>query len=90
LFPLSAKQAPIAWETVSGDSPLGERLPIAWKAEMAMLIVAQRVSTIADADQILVLENGEIVGRGPHVELVTSCPTYAEIVEAQVGEGMLA
>jgi len=58
--------------------------------ESAMLIVAQRVSTIADADQILVLENGEIVGRGTHIELVTSCPTYAEIVESQVGEGMLA
>ncbi|MDX2378710.1 MAG: ABC transporter ATP-binding protein, partial [Acidimicrobiia bacterium] len=58
--------------------------------EAATLIVAQRVSTIADADQILVLENGEIVGRGTHIELVTSCPTYAEIVESQIGEGMVA
>jgi ATP-binding cassette subfamily B protein len=58
--------------------------------DSAMLIVAQRVSTIADADQILVLEAGEIVGRGTHIELVTSCPTYAEIVESQIGEGMVA
>lgn len=58
--------------------------------DAATLIVAQRVSTIADADQIIVLENGEIVGRGTHLELIISCPTYAEIVESQVGEGMVA
>lgn len=58
--------------------------------DAATLIVAQRVSTIADADQIIVLENGEVVGRGTHLELITSCPTYAEIVESQVGEGMVA
>jgi ATP-binding cassette subfamily B protein len=58
--------------------------------DAATLIVAQRVSTIADADQIIVLESGEVVGRGTHLELITSCPTYAEIVESQVGEGMVA
>ena len=58
--------------------------------DAATLIVAQRVSTIADADQIIVLENGEVVGRGTHLELIMSCPTYAEIVESQVGEGMVA
>jgi ATP-binding cassette subfamily B protein len=58
--------------------------------DAATLIVAQRVSTIADADQIIVLENGEIVGRGTHLDLITSCPTYAEIVESQVGEGLVA
>jgi ATP-binding cassette subfamily B multidrug efflux pump len=56
----------------------------------AMLIVAQRVSTIADADQILVVEDGEIVGRGTHDELVEGCPTYAEIVESQLGQGAVA
>ncbi|WP_394934378.1 ABC transporter ATP-binding protein [uncultured Ilumatobacter sp.] len=49
----------------------------------AMLIVAQRVSTIADADQIIVIEHGRIVGRGRHVALIDSCPTYAEIVDSQ-------
>jgi ATP-binding cassette, subfamily B, multidrug efflux pump len=50
----------------------------------AVLVVAQRVSTILDADQIVVLENGEIVGTGRHRELMASCPTYVEIVESQL------
>jgi ATP-binding cassette subfamily B protein len=48
-----------------------------------VLVVAQRVSTIADADQILVLEDGEVVGKGTHAELLEQCPTYAEIVASQ-------
>jgi ATP-binding cassette, subfamily B, multidrug efflux pump len=50
----------------------------------AVLVVAQRVSTILDADQIIVLENGEIVGTGTHRELMADCPTYLEIVESQL------
>jgi ATP-binding cassette subfamily B protein len=53
-------------------------------ADAAVVIVAQRVSTITDADQIIVLEDGEVVGRGTHEDLVLSCPTYAEIVESQL------
>jgi ATP-binding cassette, subfamily B, multidrug efflux pump len=49
-----------------------------------MIIVAQRVSTITDADQIVVLEDGEIVGRGTHEQLLGSNPTYTEIVESQL------
>ena len=52
--------------------------------EAAVLIVASRVSTIMDADQIVVLEAGRIVGHGRHAELLESCPTYAEIVESQL------
>lgn len=48
------------------------------------IIVAQRVSTIVDADQILVLEDGEIVGRGTHAELLESNETYKEIVDSQL------
>jgi ATP-binding cassette subfamily B protein len=59
-------------------------------ADAAVLVVAQRVSTIVDADQILVLEDGEIIGRGTHDELLQSCPTYAEIVESQIGQGAVA
>ena len=55
-----------------------------------MLVVAQRVSTIATADQILVLEDGRPVGLGTHDELIESCPTYAEIVESQMGQGEAA
>jgi len=51
--------------------------------DAAMIVVAQRVSTIRNADQILVLDDGECVGVGTHAELVENCPTYAEIVESQ-------
>lgn len=53
-------------------------------AEAAVVIVGQRVSTIADADQIIVLDDGLIVGIGTHDELLDSCPTYIEIVESQL------
>jgi ATP-binding cassette subfamily B protein len=49
-----------------------------------VVIVAQRVTTIMNADQILVLEDGETVGLGTHHELLETCPTYAEIVESQM------
>jgi ATP-binding cassette subfamily B multidrug efflux pump len=50
----------------------------------AVVIVGQRVATIADADKILVLEDGEIVGSGTHEELLATCSTYAEIVDSQL------
>ena len=53
-------------------------------AQATVIIVAQRVSTIIHADQILVLEDGESVGLGTHAELLESCPTYREIVESQM------
>jgi ATP-binding cassette subfamily B protein len=53
-------------------------------AQATVVIVGQRVSTIADADQIVVLDNGAIVGLGTHEELLGSCPTYVEIVESQL------
>jgi ATP-binding cassette subfamily B protein len=58
--------------------------------DAVVVIVAQRVSTIRDADQILVLENGVSVGLGTHDELLATCPTFQEIVESQaaVNEGM--
>jgi ATP-binding cassette subfamily B multidrug efflux pump len=58
--------------------------------DAAMIVVAQRVSTIVDADQILVLEDGELVGVGRHDELLASCPTYTEIVASQAGAGAAA
>ncbi len=50
----------------------------------AVVIVAQRVSTIVNADQILVLEDGRAVGLGTHRELLETCPTYTEIVASQM------
>jgi|SRR3954468_8098200 ATP-binding cassette subfamily B multidrug efflux pump len=52
-------------------------------ADACVVVVAQRVSTIIDADQILVIEDGAIVGNGTHDELLETCPTYIEIVESQ-------
>ena len=52
-------------------------------ADACVVIVAQRVSTIVDADQIVVLEDGAVVGKGTHDELLDTCPTYVEIVESQ-------
>ena len=61
-----------------------------YASDAAVIIVAQRFSTIMSAEQIIVLEDGEIVGLGRHEELLRNCPTYAEIVESQVGEGVPA
>ncbi|REF37264.1 ABC transporter ATP-binding protein [Thermasporomyces composti] len=51
--------------------------------DATVIVVAQRVSTIVDADQIVVLDDGAVVGIGRHDELLTSCQTYLEIVESQ-------
>lgn len=51
------------------------------------IIVAQKISSILDAEQILVLEEGRIVGRGTHEELMVNCPPYIEIAESQLGAG---
>jgi ATP-binding cassette subfamily B protein len=53
-------------------------------ADATVLIVAQRVSTISRADQILVLEDGRAIGLGTHEQLLSDCPTYAEIVSSQI------
>jgi ATP-binding cassette subfamily B protein len=59
-------------------------------ADAAVVIVAQRVSTILDADQILVLEDGVVIGAGRHHELLETSATYAEIVESQLIVGAAA
>lgn len=65
------------------DTRLRRALAAAERAT-TKIIVAQRVSTIVDADQILVIDDGEIVGRGTHIELLESNETYAEIVNSQL------
>jgi ATP-binding cassette subfamily B protein len=69
------------------DFATDARLRAALKADTrdsAVLIVAQRVSTILHADQIVVLDEGEVVGIGDHVALMESCETYREIVFSQL------
>ncbi|MCH9718555.1 MAG: ABC transporter ATP-binding protein/permease [Actinomycetia bacterium] len=55
-------------------------------AEAAVVVVAQRISTIRDADQIVVLDEGTVAGIGRHEELMQDCPTYSEIVLSQLTE----
>lgn len=50
------------------------------------IIVAQRVSTVMDADKIIVLDNGKLVGEGTHKELLKNCPLYYEIASSQLSE----
>src|SRR5690606_2253570 len=65
------------------DARLRAALPDATRGA-AVLIVAQRVATIRDADEILVLDDGRAVGLGSHDELMASNPTYQEIVLSQL------
>ena len=57
---------------------------MSYAKESTLIVVAQRVSTILNADQIVVLDEGKIVGIGKHQELMQSCPTYKEIVLSQL------
>ena len=58
--------------------------------DATVLLVAQRVSTILDAEQIIVLDEGKIVGRGTHQQLLKTCPTYYEIASSQLTKEELA
>jgi ATP-binding cassette, subfamily B, multidrug efflux pump len=51
-------------------------------------IIAQRISTVLNADKILVLDNGRIAAEGTHAELIASSPIYREIYESQLGNGV--
>jgi len=75
------------------DFKTDARLRAALKKETeksTVIIIAQRVATVMDADRIIVLEEGQIVGIGTHKELLTSCEIYHEIVSSQLSEEELA
>ncbi|MBR2726015.1 ABC transporter ATP-binding protein, partial [Candidatus Saccharibacteria bacterium] len=71
------------------DAKLREALKTVTK-DSVMIIVAQRVSTIKDADQIVVLENGKTVGKGKHLELLNHCSVYQSIVKSQLDDDEFA
>jgi ATP-binding cassette subfamily B protein len=75
------------------DFKTDSRLRAALKREITdatVLIVAQRVSTIMDADRIVVLDAGKVVGIGTHAELMETCETYREIVYSQLTQEEVA
>ncbi|MFY9920404.1 MAG: ABC transporter ATP-binding protein, partial [Mycobacterium sp.] len=58
-------------------------------ADATVVIVSQRISTVATADQIVVVDDGKVVGTGTHEKLLVDCPTYAEFADSQaVGAGV--
>ncbi|HSO34233.1 MAG TPA: ATP-binding cassette domain-containing protein, partial [Labilithrix sp.] len=58
------------------------------KSERTTFVVAQRISTVLDADTIVVLEKGRIVAQGTHAELMVGSPVYREIYDSQLGKGL--
>ena len=56
--------------------------------DATLIVIAQRVSSIMNLDEIIVLDEGEMIGRGTHEELIRSCPVYREIQQTQMGEAM--
>lgn len=58
--------------------------------DSTVLLVTQRVATVMSADQIIVLDNGRIVGKGTHQELMKTCQTYQEIATSQLSKEELA
>ena len=67
------------------DAKLREALHPITK-DMVVLVVAQRVNTIKNADQIVVLNEGKIVGKGSHVNLLKNCNIYRDIVKSQLSD----
>ena len=65
------------------DARLREELERTQK-EAAIVVVAQRIATIMHADQVIVLDDGQVVGQGTHEELLRSCPAYLEIAQSQL------
>ena len=71
---------------VKTDAALRKAISENYK-DLTMIVVAQRISTIMNADKIIVLDEGKIVGIGKHSELLETCPTYREITESQFSKG---
>ena len=70
------------------DALLREQLA-AHEKDSAVVVVAQRIATIMHADQVIVLDEGRVVGRGTHEQLLRSCPAYLEIAQSQLSAAEL-
>ena len=71
------------------DAALRKALSVRTK-DASVIIVAQRISTIMNADQIILLNEGKVAGIGTHKELLKNCPEYLEIAKSQLSEAELA
>ena len=72
----------IAVRRLRAGDPAARRRAVGLAA--ALVVVAQRIATIMHADQIIVLDDGHVVGTGTHEELLRSCPAYLEIAQSQL------
>jgi ATP-binding cassette subfamily B protein len=59
-----------------------------WLKDTTSFVVAQRISTVLHADQILVVDQGKVLAHGTHSELMRSSPVYQEIYASQLGDGL--
>ena len=82
-------QHDVAHKTYKTDAELRRRLKEV-TTNSTVLVVAQRVSSIMNADQIIVLDEGRMVGKGTHQELIKSCRIYQEIASSQLSKEELA
>jgi ATP-binding cassette subfamily B multidrug efflux pump len=57
-------------------------------ADATTFVIAQRISTVLNADKIVVLDRGQVAAQGTHAELMVSSPIYREIYESQLGNGV--
>ena len=75
------------WKVIVADDEPFIREALKERTEnKTVIIVAQRINTILHADQIIVLDNGNIVGKGTHEELLNTCPVYQQIAKSQLSE----
>jgi ATP-binding cassette subfamily B protein len=59
-----------------------------WLKDSTSFVVAQRISTVLNADKIIVVDEGKIVAQGTHTQLMQTSPVYQEIYASQLGEGV--
>jgi ATP-binding cassette subfamily B protein len=77
----------LMWDRTSPSAPLRTGPSASLRTSF---VIAQRISTVLNADKILVLDDGQIAAEGTHGELIASSPIYQEIYESQLGNGVMS
>lgn len=73
---------------VATESKIREALKT-YSKDMTCIIIAQRITSVMSTDKIIVLDNGKIVGNGPHDKLIQSCEVYQDIFRSQIGKELI-